>query len=69
MILAFANFPVACEPLRIAFLAPIIIVVIIPAIDTANADNPTMFSFAHFLKRCNLDMSSSCCSLTSSNCI
>ena len=64
---ALANLPIARAPLTNTFLAPIILVVIIPAIDIAIADNPTMFSFAHFLKHCNLDISSSCCSLISSN--
>ena len=63
---ALANFPVACAPYKIAFLAPIVMVVIMPATDIAIADRPTRFSLAHSLKHCNLDMSSSCCSLTSS---
>ena len=55
----------ALTPLTSVFLALTIIVVIIPATDIAIADNPTRFSFADFLKHCNLDMSSSCFSLTS----
>ena len=42
---------------------------LIPAIDIAIADNPTIFSLARSLNLCNLDMSSSCCSLTYSFCI
>ena len=52
--IAFANLLVALAPFFATFLAPIIIVVMIPATDIATADIPAIFSFAHFLNLSNL---------------
>ena len=46
---AIPNFDTARPPSFAEFLPAMITVVSIPAMDIATADNPTMFSLAHFL--------------------
>ena len=55
----FPIFPTAFAPDFNAFLAPIIIVVNIPATEIATADKPNKFSFDHFLNLSNLPISDS----------
>ena len=57
--IAFPKFTTTFAPCFNAFLAPITIVVIIPATEIATADRPNKFSFAHYLIFSNLTISDS----------